>query len=275
MSCQNKETIGVQGHRGCRGILPENSLPAFKKAVALGVNTLELDLAVSKDKKVVVSHEPFMSRFYCLDPNGAEIPVEKDTLLNLYKMDYEEIKQFDCGSKPHERFAEQENMPVYKPLLREVFTLADSLNRHITYNIELKARPEYDNIYTPEPKEFVTLVLKELSDKQLFNRCNLQAFDNRVLEEIKRQAPNMKVAMLVDEHEDIDEKLAELSFKPEIISPYYELLVKSDVKAYQQQGYKIIPWTVNEIDDMEVMIAFGVNAIITDYPNRLLPLLKH
>ncbi|WP_338731156.1 glycerophosphodiester phosphodiesterase family protein [Mangrovimonas cancribranchiae] len=274
MSCEHKNTIGVQGHRGCRGILPENSLPAFKKAIELGVNTLELDLAISKDKKVVVSHEPFISRFYCLDPSGAEIPEEVDKLLNLYTMNYEVIKQFDCGSKIHERYPEQQKMVTYKPLLNEVFVMADSLNEHIKYNIELKARLEYDNVYTPEPKEFVTLVLNEIKEHHVFNRCNLQSFDVRILEEIKQQAPKMDVALLIDDDENIEEKLTKLSFKPEIISPYYELLIKSEVKDYQKQGFKIIPWTVNEVDDMKVMIDFGVNAIITDYPNKLIPLLK-
>lgn len=274
MNCENKETIGVQGHRGCRGLLPENSLPAFKKAIELGVNTLELDLAISKDKKVVVSHEPFFSRFYCLDPNGNEIPKEKDKLINLYTMAYSAIKQFDCGSKTHDRYPEQENLKTYKPLLEEVFDLGDSLNKKIRYNIELKAKPEYDNIYTPQPKEFVSLVLNEINRKSVFNRCNLQSFDSRILEEVKKQAPKMKVALLIDENEDIDEKLKTLSFKPEIISPYYELLIKSEVKNYQKNGFKIIPWTVNKVNDMKVMIDFGVNAIITDYPDRLLPLLK-
>ena len=240
MSCNTNTTIGVQGHRGCRGLLPENSLPAFEKAVTLGVNTLELDLAISKDKQVVVSHEPFMSRFYCLKPNGEEISINQDLAFNFYEMDYDSIKLFDCGTKRHPRFPQLKNMKTHKPLLSEVFKLSDALNSEIRYNIEIKAKPEYDNIYTPEPKEYVALVLKVIDEYNIGERCNLQSFDIRILEEIKRQAPSMTQALLVDENEVIADKLNALSFKPEIISPYFQLLTKDVVAQYQKEGYSII-----------------------------------
>lgn len=274
MSCNTNTTIGVQGHRGCRGLLPENSLPAFEKAVALGVNTLELDLAISKDKQVVVSHEPFMSRFYCLKPNGEEISINQDLAFNFYEMDYDSIKLFDCGTKQHPRFPQQKNMKTHKPLLSEVFKLSDALNSEIRYNIEIKAKPEYDNIYTPEPKEYVALVLKVIDEYNIGERCNLQSFDIRILEEIKRQAPSMTQALLVDENEVIADKLNALSFKPEIISPYFQLLTKDVVAQYQKEGYSIIPWTVNEKEDMHTVISYGVNSIITDYPDVLIGILN-
>lgn len=274
MSCNTNTTIGVQGHRGCRGLLPENSLPAFEKAVALGVNTLELDLAISKDKQVVVSHEPFMSRFYCLKPNGEEISINQDLAFNFYEMDYDSIKLFDCGTKQHPRFSQQKNMKTHKPLLSEVFKLSDALNSEIRYNIEIKAKPEYDNIYTPEPKEYVALVLKVIDEYNIGERCNLQSFDIRILEEIKRQAPSMTQALLVDENEVIADKLNALSFKPEIISPYFQLLTKDVVAQYQKEGYSIIPWTVNEKEDMHTVISYGVNSIITDYPDVLIGILN-
>ncbi|GAA3785625.1 glycerophosphodiester phosphodiesterase family protein [Corallibacter vietnamensis] len=274
ISCSEKKTIGVQGHRGCRGLLPENTLPAFAKAIELGVQTLELDLAISKDKKVVVSHEPFMSRFYCLKPNGDKITISQDKVFNFYQMPYDSIKQFDCGSMQHPRFPKQKNTNAFKPLLQDVFIKSDSLNPDIKYNIEIKASPEYDHVYTPAPKEYVALVLQVIQDNGVFDRCNLQSFDVRILEEIKKQAPTMKQALLVDENENIDEKLTSLSFKPEIISPYFELLNKTSVKHYQDLGFQVIPWTVNEISDMQTMINYKVNSIITDYPDRLLGLLS-
>ncbi|ULC58987.1 glycerophosphodiester phosphodiesterase [Flaviramulus sp. BrNp1-15] len=269
MNC-NKTEVDIQGHRGCRGLLPENSLPAFKKAIELGVNTLEMDLAISRDHKVVVSHEPFISRTYCLDLNGEAISKEDDLKYNLYQMDYDSIKLFDCGSKFHKRFPNQEKIKIYKPLLSEVFSLSDEINPEIKYNIEIKAKPEYDNIYTPTPKEFVSLVLNEIEKYEVFERTNLQSFDIRILEEIKRQAPKMKVALLIDENELIDIKLKELSFKPEIISPYYKLLTKAKVKSYQNENYKVIPWTVNKIKDIHLMLDFKVDGIITDYPDKLI-----
>ncbi|HMC00757.1 MAG TPA: glycerophosphodiester phosphodiesterase family protein, partial [Flavobacteriaceae bacterium] len=183
MNCKKHIEIDVQGHRGCRGLMPENSLPAFQKAIELGVNTLELDLTISKDKQVVVSHEPFMNHLICLDAEGKEIPKEDETKYNFYEMKYDSIKQFDCGSKVYERFPDQQKIKVYKPLLSEVFKLSEELNPNIRYNIEIKSHPKYDNVYTPEPKEFVKLVLNKIDDFGVFNRTNLQSFDTRVLEE--------------------------------------------------------------------------------------------
>ena len=173
MNCNKHIEIEVQGHRGCRGLLPENSLPAFKKAIELGANTLELDLAISKDKQIVVSHEPYMNSFICLDIDGNEIPLKEAKRYNLYQMSYDSIKRFDCGSKFYKPFPEQQKINVYKPLLSEVFKISEELNPNIRYNIEIKSHPKYDNVYTPEPKEFVKLVLNEINDFGVFNRTNL------------------------------------------------------------------------------------------------------
>ena len=208
----------------------------------LGVHTLELDLAISKDYKVLVSHEPFMSRVICRDASGQDIPKADDMRHNLYKMNYEEIRSFDCGTKVHPRFPEQVQMPAYKPLLSEVFELGESKNREIRYNIEIKFKPKYEAEYTPDAKTFVKLVLEVIDAYKVFDRTNLQSFDLGVLEEIKKQAPNMAVALLVDEDESMEEKLEKLSYKPEIISPYFKLLSEVQVKAFSKprlQGYSL------------------------------------
>ena len=274
MNCEPIKTIDIQGHRGCRGLMPENTLPAFKKAIELGVHTLELDLAVSKDNVVVVSHEPYMNSVICLDANGNEILKADERNYNLYQMTFDSIKQYDCGTKFNSRFPEQEKFKAYKPSLEEVIKTSKSLNPYIKFNIEIKAEPKYDGIFTPKPREFVKLVLDVINQNNAFNKTNLQSFDIRILEEIKRQAPNMKLALLVDENETIDSKLAKLSFKPQIISPYFKLLSKEIVAQYQKEHYQIIPWTVNEIEDMQQMIEFNVDGIITDYPDRLVEILK-
>ena len=274
MNCKPSTKFDIQGHRGCRGLLPENTLPAFKKAIELGVHTLELDIAVSKDEKIIVSHEPFMSRKICLDVNGKAIPEEDDKKHNLFQLTYNEIKAFDCGIKFHERFPEQIKIPAYKPTLDEVFITSDALNKYIKYNIEIKAKPIYDNVFTPKPAKFVSLVLKTINAHGVFERCNLQSFDLRILEEVKKQAPQMKVALLVDEDERISEKLKALSYKPEIISPYYKLLDKKTVSKYKKQGFKVIPWTINSATEMKLMIDFEVDGIITDFPDILIHVLQ-
>ena len=275
MSCQNNPNIEVQGHRGCRGLLPENSLPAFEKAIKLGVHTLEMDVVITKDKKVLVSHEPFMRADICFDSEGDEIKKSEERTFNIYEMDYDGVLLYDCGSKSHPDYPDQKNQPVQKPLLKDVFELAQSLSSEVRFNIEIKSKKEYDGTFTPAPEEFVALVLEVIDNYQMEDRTNLQSFDLRTLEAIRKQAPDMKVALLVDEDEDIESKLKKLSYKPEIVSPEYKALTHDVVKNLQKNDYQVVPWTVNESDDLQTMIDFKVDAIITDYPDRLINMLKN
>ncbi len=275
MNCNQNKIIDIQGHRGCRGLLPENTISAFKKAIELGVHTLELDVAVSKDNLVVVSHEPFISRKTCLDVNGFKIPHKDIDKYNFYQMSFDSIRKFDCGTKQHPRFLKQEKLKATKPALNEVFKVSKSMNQNIKFNIELKSQSNYYGKYIPYPAEFVSLVLNVINENKLLESCFLQSFDIKILEEIKNQESNMQVVLLVDEDEIISKKLKLLSFKPEIISPHFELLTIESVSEYQNNNYKIIPWTVNSIKDMNQMIDFQVDGIITDYPDRLIELLKN
>ena len=275
MNCNSPYSLDIQGHRGCRGLMPENTIEAFKKAIELGVHTIELDVAVSKDGFVVVSHEPFMSRTTCLDANGLEIPEADDKKHNLYQMTFDEIKQFDCGTKYHQKFPDQKKFKTYKPSLDEVIKASKKLNPNIKFNIEFKSRPKYDEIFTPNPKDFVAIVLEVVNENDAFEAVNFQSFDLRVLEEIKLQSPNMKVALLIDGNEDIWSKLTSLSYLPEIISPYYKLLDAKIVRNLQAENFKVIPWTVNNQDELKKFIGYKVDGIITDYPDRLLSILSH
>ena len=268
--------VDIQGHRGCRGVLPENSIIAFEKAIELGVHTLELDVVISKDHQVVVSHEPFMNHEIVYDLDGNPIPESEEKNYNLYQMTYDSIRLYDCGSKPHPRFPMQKKVTVVKPLLADVIAKAETLSQNnINYNIEIKRKPSYDGIYAPRVDEFVRLVVEVVQEYNLGNRVNLQAFDLETLEEIKKQAPNMKLALLVDEYEDMNEKLKQLSFTPEIMSPSYKLLTKEKVEEFQMRyGMKVIPWTVNNVEVMKALIKWNVDGIITDHPDTLLKLYK-
>jgi len=273
ISNHSNSQIDIQGHRGCRGLFPENSIPAFQKALELGVTTLELDLAISKDKKVVVSHDPYMNHEITLDPQGNAILKTEEKKYNHYQMTYDSIKVFDCGIKPFPKFPSQQKIKVYKPLLEEVIDLAEGQSRNsIHYNIEIKSSPQWDGVFTPKVDEFVTLVLQVIDEKAISNRVTLQSFDVRALEEIKRAAPNIVTALLVDANESITGKLAELSFKPEIISPYFKLINADKVEKWHAKQFKIIPWTVNKEKDIKAMIACKVDGIISDYPDRVIEL---
>lgn len=267
---QLSKMIDIQGHRGCRGLFPENSMIGFEKAIELGVHTLELDVVISKDKKVVVSHEPFMNHEITLDVQGNPISKNDELNYNLYQMSHDSIRQYDCGSKHHPRFPNQEKVKVSKPLLSEVIQMAEAkTDKTIRYNIEIKRTPSNDEIFTPKVAEFVRLVIYVIQKHDLNNRVNLQAFDLETLEEIKKQAPSIKIALLVDGGESIDEKLQQLSFSPEIISPYYKLLTQENIENYKKKRFLIIPWTVNKKSDMLQLIDWNVDGIITDYPNLI------
>jgi len=274
LTSNSNAQIDVQGHRGCRGLFPENSLPAFKKALDLGVPTLELDLVISKDKKVVVSHDPYMNHEIALDPSGNEIPKADEQSYKLYTMTYDSIKTYDCGSKFYPKFPKQQKIKTYKPLLEEVIDLAETQSHHtIRYNIEIKSLPEWDGVFTPKVEEFVALALKIINAKGIANRVTMQSFDVRALEEIKRVAPEIDTSLLVDWNESINRKLKSLSFKPDIVSPSFELITKRKVKKLHKKNIKVIPWTVDEEKDVNRMIDYKVDGIISDYPDRVMHIL--
>ena len=273
MSCDAKK-IEIHGHRGCRGLLPENTIPGFVKAIELGVEVLEFDVVITKDNEVLVSHEPFMNHEICLQPNGLAILEAQEKKFNIYEMNLDEVTQFDCGSKVHPRFPEQQKIMVFKPTLLEVIKTADALNEDIKYNIELKSLEETDNSYHPEPEEFVALVLEIIKNANIESKTVLQSFDIRILEVINQQQPSIETSLLIDENESIEKKLAMLSFQPDILSPYFKLLNNQNVKGYQSKSFKVIPWTVNTMEDMEIMIDLAVDGMISDYPDLLVEILK-
>lgn len=273
-----KPEIEVQGHRGDRGNFPENSIPAFISAVKKGADVLELDVVISKDRKVVVSHEPFMHSLFMLTPEGDSISEGHQEKFNLYEMTYDSIRKFDAGSKGNRLFPDQQKQKSFKPLLSEAI---DSVENYIAtndlddvkYNIELKSSEHRYTTYQPEPGEFVELVMQVIQDKNLQEKMNLQSFDVNILKEIHQIYPEVETAYLVYT-EGIQSNLSLLKYQPEIYSPHYELVKDTAfVDSIKNMDMKIIPWTVNEPEAIMKMIDLGVDAIITDYPERVLELL--
>lgn len=263
----------VQGHRGARGLMPENTIPAFIMALDSGVTTIELDLAVTKDRKIVVSHEPWMSADICLDPDGNEIKKKDEKSYNIYAMTYEEVKQFDCGSKGNVEYPEQEKIKSTKPLLRDVIVAMEDHIKSFTqfevdYNIEIKSHEKGDNIYHPEPAEFSDMVYNLLDQYLPMERVIIQSFDFRVLKYWHEKYPKIRLAVLIENLKSPEANLKSLGFTPQIYSPDHRLINKSRVEWLHENKIKVIPWTVNEIKDMLVLKGMGVDGFITDYPNR-------
>ncbi len=265
------QELDIQGHRGARGVMPENTIPAFIYALDQGVTTLELDVVITKDKQVVVSHEPWISSEICLSPNKEELDDKEEH--NIYEMTYQEVSSFDCGSKTHPRFSNQEKIATYKPLLSDVIKASE---RHIKsytqyevdYNIEIKSQPKGDNKYHPNPKEFSDLVYNLIDQYLPWERVVIQSFDFRVLQHWHTKYPEVRLAALVENVKSVDTNLANLGFRPDIYSPAYQLLTQRKISNLQSRGIKVIPWTVNDTTDMKKLVAWGVDGLITDYPNR-------
>lgn len=263
----------VQGHRGARGLRPENSIPAFLAALDYGVTTIELDVVVSKDKQLVVSHDPWMSAAICLTPDGREFGKREEKTYNIYEMTYDEIAAFDCGSKGNAAFPGQEKMSVRKPLLRDVIAAVEdhirSYSRYeVDYNIEIKSDAEGDNKSHPGPEEFSDLVYALIDQYLPLRRVVIQSFDFRVLKYWHRKYPQVRLSALVENVKPTSANLAALGFKPAIYSPYYKLVSKAMVNYVHRNGMRIIPWTVNEDSDMLSLKAMGVDGFITDYPDQ-------
>ncbi|MGZ5191032.1 MAG: glycerophosphodiester phosphodiesterase family protein, partial [Flavisolibacter sp.] len=226
MSETKHATVDNQGHRGCRGLMPENTIAGMLRAIDLGVNTLEMDVVISADKKVVLSHEPFFNHEITTKPDGKYIDEPEERSLNIYKMNYDEIVKFDVGMKPHPRFPNQEKIKAVKPLLSD---LIDSVENYCKskkinqpyYNIEIKSESSTDGIFHPAPKEFTDLVISVIRNKGIEKRINIQSFDFRPLQYLRQQYPSFNIAMLIegDDKRSFDEQLTQLGFVPEIYSP--------------------------------------------------------
>ncbi|MDT8414837.1 MAG: glycerophosphodiester phosphodiesterase family protein [Flavobacteriaceae bacterium] len=257
----------LQGHRGARGLLPENTIAAFEKALKLGVNTLEMDVVVTADNQLLVSHEPWFNSEICLDSLGKTI---KDTL-NIYKHTFLQTQKYDCGSLGNPNFPDQKKQFANKPLLRDVLLMAESYaelnNQKVSYNIEVKSHPQGDNTYHPEPELFVDLLVALLENHKISkDRLILQSFDFRVLKYVHKTYPKYRLASLVFK-DDVQTHLNELGFTPDVYSPLHTLLTSQIVNKIHQTEMKVVPWTVNEVARMKELLSWGVDGIITDFPD--------
>jgi glycerophosphoryl diester phosphodiesterase len=268
-------TFDWQGHRGARGLLPENTLPAFAHALTYpAIKTLELDLAVTKDNQLVISHEPWMAALLCTHPDGRPVTEEEEQSLIIHQMTLAEVQSFDCGQRGNANFPEQQARATRKPSLAAMVEMAEQvaldLKRPLPfYNIEIKSLPEWDEPFTPLPEEFARLLLQELARLGIAERTTIQSFDVRSLQAVRQQAPSQSLAYLIENRNTLAQNLDTLGFLPDIYSPYYLLCTPELIQSLHQQNIQLIPWTVNEPKEMQRLLDMGVDGIITDYPNRI------
>lgn len=266
-------SVDVQGHRGARSIYPENSLPGFEYALGLGVDTLELDMGVTKDNVVVVSHDPWISKSLCVDSQGKKLTQD----IPLRTLTYQEVKSYICGTLPHERFPLQKKMAVHKPTLEEVFQLVATSSlpksKSVKFNIETKISPALPQIFAT-PQEFAQLVLDVVRKFNFEDRVILQSFDHRTLQAMKRLEPRIQLAPLF-EGGNLDFTLIAKKLGAQYISPEHVWLTQKDVAAAHAAGLKVVPWTANVAPEWERLLSFDVDGIITDDPAALLMYLQN
>jgi glycerophosphoryl diester phosphodiesterase len=270
------QNIDLQGHRGARGLLPENTIPAFLHALELGVNTLEMDTAINAQGHVFVTHEPWMSAKICSHPDGRQVSVSEEKNLRIYAMNDRQVASFDCGSRGHPDYPHQRAMPVSKPLLDEVFrVVAKQLeiskrgggSEEVLFNIEIKSLPEGDRIFHPEVKEFASALYKVVQENDVVEQTTIQSFDPRALEAMHEIDPYISTSLIVENSQGLKTNLDRLSFTPQVYSPYYKLLDREEIDEAHTQGIKVIPWTINDKETMLEMLELGVDGLITDYPD--------
>jgi glycerophosphoryl diester phosphodiesterase len=272
-SSVSTKDLDKQGHRGSRGLMPENTVPAMLKAIDLGVTTLEMDLAISKDKKVVVSHDPNFNENITTTPEGKTLTKAEAAKLLLYGMPYDNIRQYDVGLKPHPLFPQQQKLAVHKPLLSDLIESSERYaaqkGKTLRYNIEIKSTPAGEGTKHPPVEEFVDLAMAVINQNGIAPRTTLQSFDSRALQVAHRKYPAVSTALLIEDYDkrSLDEQLQQLGFTPAIYSPHFSLVNAGLVKSCHEKGMKVIPWTVNSLKEMKKQVGLGVDGIISDYPN--------
>jgi glycerophosphoryl diester phosphodiesterase len=254
--------IQVHGHRGARAVLPENTIPAFAYAIDQGADAIEMDVAVTNDDVLVISHDPVLNPEICRSPGGSRV---------IRELTFAQLRLWDCGSLSNPRFPHQPVSGTQIPALEEVFTLANRGN--FLFNIEAKLFPRSPEL-TPTPDRFAELLLRAIDRHNLRPRVIVQSFDFRILIAMHSLAPDILLAAL-DEEENLGDFVSVArGAHARIIAPEKGLVTPARVVAAHEASLQVIPWTANTPQDWAPLLAAGVDAIITDDPAALLTYLK-
>jgi len=288
-------SLDIQGHRGARGLMPENTLPAFAHAFAIGVTTLELDCAITKDGVVVVSHDSALTPDITRGPDGEWLALDGPPIWHLT---YAELQRYDVGRiKPGSayaaRFPQQKGVDGTRiPRLADVFALARKAgNDAVRFNIETKVSPLQPS-RTAAPDVFARSLISLIKKEKVEGRATIQSFDWRTLAIVQKEAPEIPTVYLTAQQSFMDNILANQTESPwmpgmhvsrfggsiprmikaaggTVWSPYSLEVTPENVKEAQALGLKVVVWTVNDEADMRRMIGWGVDGIISDYPDLL------
>ena len=262
MASSGADRILVHGHRGARAVRPENTLPAFEYAIDAGVDFLELDVAVTRDNVLVVSHDPTLSKPICSGPKDHAV---------IHELTLEEVRQYDCGALRNPGFPKQVPVPGTRmPTLDQVFDLAP--RGSFGFNVETKIFPEKPEL-TPPPEEFAKMLLDAIRRHKLERRVIVQSFDFRTLHAMKKLAPEIRLSALYEGKNPNYVSIAH-DGGATIVSPESRTVTPERVKAAHDAGLQVVPWTANRPQDWEKLVSAQVDAIISDDPAALIAWLK-
>jgi glycerophosphoryl diester phosphodiesterase len=254
--------IEVQGHRGARAMFPENTIPAFEYAIRAGADLLEMDLAVTRDNVLVVSHDPTLHPPICRGPRDQAV---------IRELTLAEVREWDCGATANPAFPKQTAVPGTRvPTLDQVLDLAAT--GRVGFNIEIKSDPKHPE-YTPAPAEFARMVLDKIRRHGLEKRVVVQSFDFRTLVAMHAIAPDIRLAALTDSDQRDFAAIAKEA-DARIVSPHFRLVTRDKVAAAHAAGLKVIPWTANTPEQWAPLNDAGVDGIITDDPAALISYLR-
>ena len=266
MTSQNK--VQIFGHRGCRGLLPENTIIGFNKAIELGVDGIEWDVIVNKDNQLIISHEPYADDTYCIDSIGNKITKKTEKKFNFHHMSTAEIQSFDCGSIGNVKFPEQEKIKSIKPTVQEAFLNVNLGSKTILF--EIKSESKDYGTFQPFPEEYASIIANEIKDFPLKKQIIFMSFDAELLNKLHLILPEYRYVYLTYlPLKSINSFLEDIDFTPYALGMYYHTIKKKDVKKANEKGIQVFAWTVNEIKQYQKLVRYGVSGIITDYPNKI------
>ena len=259
----------IYGHRGARGEFPENTLEGIKSAIKLPIDGIEIDVVVTKDKQLIVSHNAYADHQFSLDPCGNEIE-KSDRSHNFFKMDYSDILKYDVGLKKHPDFLSQTNYSAQVPLLSDVFDLLnDKVLPSFKLFFEVKSEQHHVGEYYPEAKDYAALLAGFLKENHFKGDLIVKSFDPLFLNEFYLLTQKKyKIGFLVDLNHPVTLELKRLSFSPEYYNPEFLYVDKNMVEELHGRNIKLVTWTVNDKKDYEKMIDLNVDGIISDYPSK-------
>lgn len=260
-----------QGHRGTRGLMPENTIAAMYKGIDTGANNLEMDLAITADSKVIVSHNPYFDAAFSTKPNGQPVNISEEYGLNMFTMSYDSISKYDVGLRGNASYPLQKKQAAKVPLLGD---LIDSVENyctvkgiaHIPYNVEIKSAPFTDNVFYPEVPIYVELVMKIINAKNISARVNITSFDTRVLIYLHKNYPAINTTINSNDMSTIESDIATLGFSPTCYSTDYSTITAPLIAIAHKNRMKVIAFTPDDVTTIDALKLNGADGIVTDYP---------